>query len=58
MTISTIALVNAVVVLATLAALAAVTRLGLRLHRTTNDESLVPAEPIALRREPVRRAAA
>ena len=58
MTISVLAIVNACLVLLTLIALAAVTRLGLRLHRTTNDESLVPAAPVSLRREPARRAAA
>jgi hypothetical protein len=58
MTISTIALANAVLVLLTLAALAAVTRLGLRLHHATNEESLVPAAPIPITREQARRAAA
>jgi hypothetical protein len=57
MTISIIALVNAALVLLTLAALAAVTRLGLRMHHATNEASVVPAAP-ALRPEPVRRAAA
>jgi len=58
MTISIIALVNAAFVLLTVAALTAVTRLGLRLHRATNAENLVPAIPTPLRREPARRAAA
>jgi hypothetical protein len=58
MTISTIALVNALLVLLTLAALGAVTRLGLRLHHTTNEESLVPAAPTPIRPEQPHRAAA
>jgi hypothetical protein len=58
MTISVLAIVNAALVVLTLAALAAVTRLGLRLHRTTNEESLVQAAPIPLTRAPARRAAA
>jgi hypothetical protein len=60
MTISLLAIVNAALVVLTVAALAAVTRLGLRTHRTTNERSLVPAAPTPLRpeREPGRRAAA
>ena len=48
MTISTIALVNAALVLLTLTMLAAVVALGLRIHRASNDESLVPAAPTPL----------
>jgi len=51
MNITIIAIANGLLVLLTVAALTAVTQLGLRLHP-------VPAESTELRREPARRAAA
>jgi hypothetical protein len=48
MTISTIAIVNGALALFLLSALAGVLTLGLRIHRTSNVESLVPAAPTPL----------
>jgi hypothetical protein len=48
MTISTIAIVNGALVLLMLLALASVFRLALRIHRTSNEASIVAAEPTPL----------
>jgi hypothetical protein len=48
MTLSTIAIVNGALALLILLALARVLSLGLRIHRRTNEESIVPAEPTPL----------
>ncbi len=48
MTSSMLAITNGLLVLLTAAALTLVTRLALRLHHTTNEESLVPAAPTPL----------
>ena len=58
MTISTLAIVNGLLALLIVSALAAVIRLGLRVDRARNEESLVPAAPtpIALHEELVRAA--
>jgi hypothetical protein len=45
MTISTLALVNGLLALLIVLALAAVLRLGLGVDRAVNEESLVPAGP-------------
>jgi hypothetical protein len=45
MTIPTLALVNGAIALLMLLALAAVIKLGLRIHRVDNDASVVPAAP-------------
>jgi hypothetical protein len=50
MTITTLALVNALLVLATVVALGTVVSVGLRIGRATNAESVVPAEPVELAR--------
>ena len=48
MTLMTIAIVNGVLALLMLAALGAVFSIGLRLDRTTNEQSIVPAAPTPL----------
>jgi len=48
MTITTLAIVNGLLVLLIVSALAAVIRLGLRVDRARNDESIVPAAPTPL----------
>ena len=45
MTISTLAIVNGLLALLIFSAFAVVIRLGLRVDRARNDESLVPAAP-------------
>jgi hypothetical protein len=48
MTISTFALVNGVLAVLLLSALGLVVALGLRIHRVSNEESVVPAAPTPL----------
>jgi hypothetical protein len=48
MTTSTIAIMNGALALVMLLALASVFRLALRIHRTNNEESIVPAAPTPL----------
>jgi hypothetical protein len=48
MTISTLALVNGLLALLIVLALAAVIRLGLRVDRAVNEQSHVPAAPTPL----------
>lgn len=48
MTISTIAIVNGALALLILLGLGRVFALALRIHRTSNEASIVPAEPTPL----------